>query len=74
MSEFRGVTDDLIRAALEVQGIARDAGSLFFNDPNYRTPAGTFEDYFNECAQVGRGDNSVSLQFSESIPVAQSEQ
>jgi len=68
LSEFQAVADQLIKQALEVRGIARDAGNLFFNDPAYRTPAGTYASYFDECATVGGDAFTISLDFAQEIP------
>lgn len=70
LSKFQQVADDLIRSALDVRGAARDAGTLFFNDPAFRTPAGTYAGYFDECATVGGDHNTITLDFKQEIPSA----
>ncbi len=70
LSEFQQVADQLVRSALDVRGAARDAGNLFFNDPAFRMPAGTYESYFDECATVGGDAFSTSLDFKQDIPSA----
>ena len=68
LSEYQDIADKLVRSALDVRGAAKDAGNMFFNDPTFRTPAGTYASYFDECATVGGDFNTVTLDFKQDIP------